>query len=181
MKPRNQKFLEIFLWIITIVTFNTISYFLETRAADMSSWIAFILRLSTVIVDIFLLKYVLNLRIYYRRQFKTVFPKKTKIVSWLADTTTLTITIYALYVLKLVLFFVIKQISLETFLYALAGGLLIAILFGRPISWFIRYQKRYLQNIFRKRILKKTEEEENNTSSWYTWWGFFILEKSISS
>lgn len=174
MKPRNQKFLEIFLWIITIVTFNTISYFLETRAANMSHWIAFILRLSTVIVDIFLLKYVLNLRIYYRRQFKTVFPKKTRIVSWLADTTTLTITIYALYVLKLVLFFVIKQISLETFLYALAGGLLIAILFGRPISWFIRYQKRYLQNIFRKRILKKTGEEENNASSWYTWWGFFI-------
>ncbi|MFZ2150726.1 MAG: hypothetical protein WAZ12_00195 [Candidatus Absconditicoccaceae bacterium] len=181
MKPRNQKFLEIFLWIITIVTFNTISYFLETRAANMSSWIAFILRLSTVIVDIFLLKYVLNLRIYYRRQFKNMFPKKTRIVSWLADTTTLTITIYSLYVLKLIFFFIIKQISLETFLYALAGGLLIAILFGRPISWFIRYQKKYFKTMIRKRLSKKAENEKNNASSGYTWGGFFILGKSISS
>jgi len=139
------------------------------------------LRLSTVIVDIFLLKYVLNLRIYYRKQFKTVFPKKTKIVSWLADTTTLTVTIYALYVLKLVLFFVIKQISLETFLYALAGGLLIAILFGRPISWFVRYQKKYLKTTIRKRILKKTERQNNAASSWYTWWGFFLSHRNLNN
>jgi|GEM_PF-6182247 len=162
MKPKNQKLLEIFLWIFTIVAFNTVSYFLETRAANMSHWIAFILRLSTVVVDIFLIKYVLNLRIYYRKQFKTVFPKKTRIVSWLADTTTLTVTIYSLYVLKLVLFFVIKQISLETFLYALAGGLLIAILFGRPIFWFIRYQKKYFKTMLRKRLLKKAENGKYN-------------------
>ncbi|MCF7835461.1 hypothetical protein K9M48_05475 [Candidatus Gracilibacteria bacterium] len=142
----------------------------------MSHWVAFILRLSTVVVDILLIRYILNLRIYYRKRFKTIFPKKTRIVSWLSDTVALTVTIYSLYVLKLVFFFIIRLISLETFLYALAGGLLIALMFGRPISWFIRYQKRYVKNFIKKKILKKNGDNFKTTSSGYSGGGFFILK-----
>ncbi|MFA7718032.1 MAG: hypothetical protein WC875_04925 [Candidatus Absconditabacterales bacterium] len=152
MKKKIIKSIEIIIWIFFILIFNTISYFLEIDGLHMPKWVALLLRISTVIIDLFFVVYIRNIKIYYRKTFKKRLPKKTRSVFWLADTATLLLIFYSLYVCKVFLLFLVKAISLETFLYAVSGGFIIAIVFGRPISWFIKKYSRMMMIYFKRKI-----------------------------
>ena len=152
MEKKFNKQIEIIVWMVFIVMFNIVSYFLETNGLSMPKWVSLGLRISTVVIDVIFVLYIRKLRIYYRKKFKKNFPKKTITIFWLADTATILLVFYSLYILKVTLLFVVSAISLESFLYALSGGLLIGIVFGRPIAWFIRKNTKIIAFAIKKKV-----------------------------
>ncbi len=158
MDKKLFKFIEVIIWVVIIIGLNIVSYFLETQGLDMSRWASLFLRISTVIIDVVFVLYIRKLRIYYRKKFRANFPKQTRTIFWLADTATLLLVFYSLYALKITFLVVIRAISLESFLYALSGGLLIAIIFGRPVSWFIKKHTRTIANFIKSKLLRKENE-----------------------
>lgn len=150
MEKKINKIIEVVIWLAFIIILNIVSYFLETKGLNMPKWVALVLRISTVIMDAFFVLYIRKLRIYYRRVFKGNFPKKTKSVFWLADLTTVLLIFYLSYVLKITLLLFVKVISLDVFLSALSGALLIGLVFG---GFMPAYIKKYSKKISLK--LKK--------------------------
>lgn len=155
MDKKLNKTIEIIIWVAFIVILNIVSYFLETNGINMPKLVSLLLRISTVIIDIIFVMYIRKLRIYYRKRFKANFPKKTRITFWLADTVTLLLVFYSLYVMKITLLYLVNVISLESFLYALSGGLLLAIVFGRPVSWFIKKYTKTIAFTIKRTFLKR--------------------------
>jgi hypothetical protein len=155
MEKKLNKVIEIVIWVVFVLILNIVSYFLETNGLNMPKWVSLALRISTVIMDAFFVLYIRKLRVYYRKKFKENFPKKTRTVFWLADTTTLFLVFYSLYAIKITLLFFIKAISFDIFLYALSGALVILVFFGRPTSWIIKKYTRSISVFIKKLILRK--------------------------